>query len=137
LRNVLEVLRHATEGRLWVLFGCAGERDPGRRAGMGRAAGVLADRAVLTNEDPRSEDPDAIIAAIAQGMALAGREESHDFVRIPDRREAIRYAFRHAEAGDTVLLAGKGAEQTMVFGNRHVPWDERTVARELLSELVK
>ncbi len=137
LRNVLEVLRHATERSLWVVFGCAGERDPGRRAGMGRAAGVLADRAVLTNEDPRREDPDAIIAAIAQGMVVAEREEGRDFVRIPDRREAIRYAFRHAEAGDTVLLAGKGAEQTMVFGNHHVPWDERSVARELLSELVK
>ena len=136
LRNVLEVLRHATEGRLWVVFGCAGERDTGRRAGMGRAAGVLADRAVLTNEDPRSEDPDAIIAAIAQGMALAAREEGRDFVRIPDRREAIRYAFEQAQAGDTVLLAGKGAEQTMVFGERHVPWDERSVARDLLSAII-
>jgi UDP-N-acetylmuramoyl-L-alanyl-D-glutamate--2,6-diaminopimelate ligase len=136
LRNVLEVLRPATEGHLWVVFGCAGERDPGRRAGIGRAAATLADRAVLTNEDPRSEDPDAIIDAIAQGMAQAGREEGRDFVRIPDRREAIAYAFAHARPGDTVLLAGKGAEQTMVFGDRHVPWDERAVARELLTELV-
>jgi UDP-N-acetylmuramoyl-L-alanyl-D-glutamate--2,6-diaminopimelate ligase len=97
---------------------------------------MLADRAVLTNEDPRSEDPDAIIDAIAQGMVQAGREEGRDYVRIPNRREAIAYAFAHARPGDTVLLAGKGAEQTMVFGDRHVPWDERVVARELLTELV-
>lgn len=137
LTNVLEVLRHATEGNLWAVFGCAGERDPGRRAGMGRAAGVLADRTVLTNEDPRSEDADAIITAIAQGLVVTGREEGRDFVRVPDRREAIRYAFEHAAPGDTVLLAGKGAEQTMVFGDVHVPWDERSVARELLSELLE
>jgi UDP-N-acetylmuramoyl-L-alanyl-D-glutamate--2,6-diaminopimelate ligase len=139
LTNVLGVLRtaclpvgQAGRGRLWAVFGCAGERDPGRRDGMGRAAGRLADFVVLTNEDPRSEDPDAIIEAIAAGLRDAGRREGDDFVRIPDRRQAIAYAFERAGDGDVVLLAGKGSEQTMVFGDQHVPWDERAVARELL-----
>ena len=132
LANVLSVLRTGSRGRLWAVFGCAGERDPGRRDGMGRVAGELADFVVLTNEDPRSEDPDAIIEAIAAGLRETGRREGDDFVRIPDRRRAIAYAFERAGEGDVVLLAGKGSEQTMVFGDRHVPWDERAVARELL-----
>jgi UDP-N-acetylmuramoyl-L-alanyl-D-glutamate--2,6-diaminopimelate ligase len=133
LANVLSVLRAACRGRLWAVFGCAGERDPGRRDGMGRAAGRLADFVVLTNEDPRSEDPDAIIEAIAAGLREAGRREGVEFVRVPDRRQAIAYVFERAGDGDVVLLAGKGSEQTMVFGDRHLPWDERVVARELLA----
>jgi UDP-N-acetylmuramoyl-L-alanyl-D-glutamate--2,6-diaminopimelate ligase len=132
LANVLGVLRAACQGRLWAVFGCAGERDPGRRDGMGRVAGRLADFVVLTNEDPRSEDPDAIIEAIAAGLRESGRREGDDFVRIPDRRQAIAYAFERAGEEDVVLLAGKGSEQSMVFGDQHVPWDERAVARELL-----
>jgi UDP-N-acetylmuramyl-tripeptide synthetase len=137
LRRVLEALRPLTERRLIVVFGCAGERDPGRRDGMGRAAGELADFAVLTNEDPRREDPDAIIEAIATALRATGREEGRDFVRVPDRREAIRRAFQYAEAGDTVLLAGKGTEPAIVIGTEDVPWDECAVARELLQEMGK
>ena len=135
LRTVLEVLRPVTEGRLWAAFGCAGERDPGRRDGMGRVAGELAGFTVLTNEDPRREDPDAIIERIAVGLREAGRREGDDFVRVPDRREALRYAFERARPGDTVLLAGKGTEQSIVIGTEHIPWDEAQVARELLEEL--
>jgi UDP-N-acetylmuramoyl-L-alanyl-D-glutamate--2,6-diaminopimelate ligase len=133
--NVLNALRPATKGRLWAVFGAAGGRDPARRDGMGRVAGRLADRAVLTNEDPRDEDPEAIIAAIAGGLEEGGRHEGRDFVRIPDRREAIRYTFEHALPGDTVLLAGKATETSMIFGEKHVPWDERAVARELLQNV--
>ncbi len=135
LRRVLQVLRPLAEGRLIALFGCAGERDRGRRDGMGRVAGELADFVVLTNEDPRSEEPDAIIDDICSGLIEAGRREGDDFVRILDRREAIRGAFAVARPGDVVLLAGKGTEQSMVIGNQHVPWDERVVARELLSDM--
>jgi UDP-N-acetylmuramoyl-L-alanyl-D-glutamate--2,6-diaminopimelate ligase len=137
LRGVLDALRLVTVGRLWTVFGCAGERDPARRDGMGRVAGEAADFVVLTNEDPRSEDPDAIIEEIAHGLKEAGRSEEADFVRIPDRRRAIAYAFQRAEPGDTVLLAGKGSEQSIVIGSEHIPWDERVVARELLRELKK
>jgi UDP-N-acetylmuramoyl-L-alanyl-D-glutamate--2,6-diaminopimelate ligase len=100
---------------------------------MGEVAARLADRCVLTNEDPREEDPGAIIDAIAVALASAGRKEGADFVRVPDRRSAIEYAFEHAEAGDTVLLAGKATETTMVFADGAVAWDERAVARRLLS----
>jgi UDP-N-acetylmuramoyl-L-alanyl-D-glutamate--2,6-diaminopimelate ligase len=133
LEAVLRTLKTATRGRLWVVFGAAGGRDPARRDGMGRVAAALADRAVLTNEDPRFEDPDAIIEAIAAAMREAGRREGKDFERVPDRRKAIAHALAQAGAGDTVLLAGKATETFMVFGDRHVPWDERRVARELLA----
>jgi UDP-N-acetylmuramoyl-L-alanyl-D-glutamate--2,6-diaminopimelate ligase len=135
LRNVLEVLERSADGRLIVMFGAAGERDPGRRDGMGRVAGQLADFSVLANEDPRSEDPDAIIEAIASGLRESGRKEGEGFVRIPDRRAAIRYAFEQAAPGDTVLLAGKATEPSIVIGREHHPWDERAVVRELLAEL--
>jgi UDP-N-acetylmuramoyl-L-alanyl-D-glutamate--2,6-diaminopimelate ligase len=133
LRRVLQVLRPLAEGRLIVVFGCAGERDRSRRDSMGRVAGELADFALLTNEDPRSEDPEAIIADIAAGLVDAGRHEGSDFVRVVDRREAIRHAFAMSRAGDVVLLAGKGTEQSIVIGDEHVPWDERRVAQEILS----
>jgi UDP-N-acetylmuramoyl-L-alanyl-D-glutamate--2,6-diaminopimelate ligase len=135
LRRVLQVLRPLAKGRLVAVFGCAGERDRGRRDGMGRAAGELADFVVLTNEDPRSEDPNAVIADIAAGLVDAGRHEGSDFVRVVDRREAIRHAFAISRTGDVVLLAGKGTEQSIVIGDEHVPWDERRVARDLLSDL--
>jgi UDP-N-acetylmuramoyl-L-alanyl-D-glutamate--2,6-diaminopimelate ligase len=133
LENVLTALRPATAGRLWVVFGAAGGRDPNRRSSMGEVAARLADRCVLTNEDPRDEDPEAIIDAIAGALTAGGRREGADFARVPDRRSAIEYAFEQAQAGDTVLLAGKATETTMVFADGAVPWDERAVARELLS----
>jgi UDP-N-acetylmuramoyl-L-alanyl-D-glutamate--2,6-diaminopimelate ligase len=133
LENVLKALRPVTAGDLWVVFGAAGARDPARRDGMGRIAGRLADHAVLTNEDPRDEDPDAIIEAIAGGLREAGRSEGRDFVKLPERREALAYALSMAQPGDTVLLAGKANETSMVFAaGRHVSWDERQVAQELL-----
>jgi UDP-N-acetylmuramoyl-L-alanyl-D-glutamate--2,6-diaminopimelate ligase len=87
----------------------------------------------LTNEDPRDEEPNAIIETIASALRNAGRSEGSDFVRVPDRRSAIQHAFEHAEPGDTVLLAGKATETTMVFADGPVAWDERTTAIELLS----
>jgi UDP-N-acetylmuramoyl-L-alanyl-D-glutamate--2,6-diaminopimelate ligase len=133
LENVLNALRPATKGQLWVVFGAAGGRDPARRSGMGEVAARLADRCVLTNEDPRDEDPDAIIEEIAAALRGGGRSEGSDFVRVPDRRDAIRHAFEHTKPGDTVLLAGKATETTMVFADGAVPWDERATAYELLA----
>jgi UDP-N-acetylmuramoyl-L-alanyl-D-glutamate--2,6-diaminopimelate ligase len=133
LRRVLEFLRGRCRGRLIAVFGCIGERDRPRRAGMGLAAGQLADFAIVTNDNPFSEDPDAIIAEIMGGLREAGRHEAHHFIAIPDRREAIAHAFAMAVEGDVVLLAGKGHEQSITIGETVIPWDDRRVARELLS----
>ena len=132
LRSVLQTLRPAASGRLVAVFGAGGDRDPGRRTGMGRAAAELADFSVLTNDNPRTEDPVAILEQIAQTMVEGGKLEEHDFVRIPDRREAMRYAFAHAREGDVVLIAGKGQEPYLIVGSEYLPWDDREVAREEL-----
>jgi UDP-N-acetylmuramoyl-L-alanyl-D-glutamate--2,6-diaminopimelate ligase len=133
LENVLLALRPATPGRLWAVFGAAGGRDPARREGMGEVAGRLADRAILTSEDPRDEEPDLIIEAIARGLRSTGRSEGNDFIRLPDRRAALARAIAEAAAGDTVLLAGKATETTMIVRGRHLPWDERAITKELLA----
>ncbi len=135
LRKVLDVLRPITQGQIIVVFGAAGERDRNRRAGMGAVAAALADFAVLTSEDPRSEDPEAIIDEIAQSMIDAGATEGERFVRVAERREAIAFAFTRARPGDTVLLAGKGTEQAIDLRDGPMPWDERVVAREILRGL--
>jgi UDP-N-acetylmuramoyl-L-alanyl-D-glutamate--2,6-diaminopimelate ligase len=132
MENVLTALKAATTGRLWVVFGAAGGRDPARRTGIGAVAARLADRIVLTSEDPREEDPQAIIDAIASALSEGGRVEGTDYAGRADRREAIAYAFEHAQPGDTVLLAGKATEATMTVRGRDLPWDERAIARELL-----
>ena len=134
LRRVLAFLRERCRGRLIAVFGCIGERERPRRAGMGLVAGQLADFTILTNDNPFSEDPDGIIAEIAQGLRRAGRHEGHHFIAIPDRREAIAHAFAMAVEGDVVLLAGKGHEQSITIGETVIPWDDRRVARELLRE---
>jgi UDP-N-acetylmuramoyl-L-alanyl-D-glutamate--2,6-diaminopimelate ligase len=133
MRNVLGMLAPATKGKLIVVFGAAGERDPARRRGIARAVAERADYAVITNEDPRSEPPDGILDEIASALRTAGFGRKFD--RELDRRQAIEMAFRHAGKGDTVLLAGKGTEQSIVIGNVHWPWDERRIARELLEDL--
>lgn len=132
LGTVLQELRPLVEGRLIVVFGCAGERDIARGEGMGRAAAELADYAVLTNENPRSADPQEIVAAIAEAMRDAGAKAGADFEEIPDRREAIARGLTLATANDLVLVAGKGAEQTMIFAYHTDPWDDRHVVRDLL-----
>ena len=96
---------------------------------------LLADFTVICNDNPRTEDPLEIIEQIAGAMLAAGKHEGHDFVRIPDRRDAMRYAFENARAGDVVLVAGKGHEPYLIVGTEYLPWDDRDVAREVLAEL--
>ncbi|HZQ38551.1 MAG TPA: UDP-N-acetylmuramoyl-L-alanyl-D-glutamate--2,6-diaminopimelate ligase [Dehalococcoidia bacterium] len=131
-QKVLDTLRPLTRGRLIAVFGCAGERGAERRSGMGTVAARSADYAVLTSEDPREEDPAAIIAEIAAAMAAAGAPEGQRFERIVDRREAIGRAFALAGAGDVVLLTGKGHEHSIQTARGSIPWDEAAVATELL-----
>lgn len=134
-RKLLRVLRPLTEGQLITVFGSAGEQSKERREEMADVAAELADFAVITTEDPRHENPDAIIADIAAGLIAAGREEGRDFVRVSDRREAIRHAFRRARPGDLVVLSGKGHEQSIIVRDQKLPWDERRVAEEELGRL--
>jgi UDP-N-acetylmuramoyl-L-alanyl-D-glutamate--2,6-diaminopimelate ligase len=136
LRRVLAFLRERCRGRLIVVFGCIGERERPRRAGMGLAAGELADFAIISNDNPFQEDPQAILAEIAQGLRQAGRHEGHHFVRVADRREAIAHALAMAVEGDTVLLAGKGHEQSITIGDTIIPWDECRVARGFLRQML-
>lgn len=133
LTKVLLLLRSLSPaGRLIVLFGSAGDRDPTKRPIQGQAAAKHADHVIVTSEDPRTEDPDTIIADIAVGARQAGRQEGTDLELIPDRRHAIARAFQIARPGDTVLLAGKGHEGSIIVGHDKVPWDEEQVAREEL-----
>jgi UDP-N-acetylmuramoyl-L-alanyl-D-glutamate--2,6-diaminopimelate ligase len=132
LEQVLRFFREKVKGRIIVVFGCPGERWPGKRLPMGEIAGLLADRVVLTREDDRSESVYAIMETIAEGLRRAGKREGVDYVLLPDRREAIQRACDMAEAGDLVLIAGKGHERTLNINGRDLPWDEETVAREAI-----
>jgi UDP-N-acetylmuramoyl-L-alanyl-D-glutamate--2,6-diaminopimelate ligase len=128
LETVLRELRPATAGRLWVVFGSAGERDREKRPAMGAAAVRLADVAVITDEDPREEDRLRILEEIAAGATAAGGGRGENVVVVPDREEAIGFAISSAVPGDTVLLAGKGHEGSLITGTVAQPWDERAVA---------
>jgi UDP-N-acetylmuramoyl-L-alanyl-D-glutamate--2,6-diaminopimelate ligase len=133
VENVLAAARPLTRGRLIVVIGCGGDRDRGKRPLMGEAATRAADLTVVTSDNPRSEDPDAIIAEIVPGARRGGGE----FVVDADRRLAIRLALRAAAPGDVVVIAGKGHESGQEFADRTVPFDDRTVAREELRDLLE
>jgi UDP-N-acetylmuramoyl-L-alanyl-D-glutamate--2,6-diaminopimelate ligase len=130
LERVLETARRLTAGRLGVVFGAGGDRDRGKRPVMGRIAATLADRVWLTSDNPRSEDPAAIIEEIAVGVAPP---PSGGYARHPDRRDAIRAALEWARSGDTVVIAGKGHETYQIIGGQVLPFDDRLVAREFLT----
>ncbi len=128
LQKALTALRAHTGGRLWCVFGCGGERDTGKRAAMGAIAAQLADHIVITDDNPRSEDPAAIAQAILAGMPRpVGAEVIHD------RAAAIRNALARAQRGDTVLVAGKGHEDMQQIGTARRPFSDVQVARAALS----
>lgn len=118
------------EARVLVVFGAGGERDPAKRPRMGQVAARLADRVVVTSDNPRSEDPSAIIDEITAGI-----EDRSSTVVEPDRRAAISLAVAHAAPGDIVVIAGKGHETTQTIGDRVLPFDDREVARAVLRAL--
>jgi UDP-N-acetylmuramoyl-L-alanyl-D-glutamate--2,6-diaminopimelate ligase len=129
LENVLEAARGLTGGRVVCVFGCGGDRDRGKRPLMGAIAGRLSDVAIVTSDNPRSEDPEAIIDEIESGMAGATAE----VIRLADRRDAIARSVELASEGDVVVIAGKGHEQGQEFeGGRKLPFDDATVALEAL-----
>ena len=128
LDQVLRALRPLVSGRLIVVFGAGGDRDPTKRPEMGAAVSRHADIVVVTSDNPRTEDPAAIVAQVSAGVTAA------DPVEIVSRREAIRWALDRARPGDAVLLAGKGHETYQVVGTEERPFDEREIVRGLLEE---
>jgi UDP-N-acetylmuramoyl-L-alanyl-D-glutamate--2,6-diaminopimelate ligase len=138
LATVLDLLAPtaaARGGGLIAVFGSAGERDTAKRPQMGRIAAERARLVVVTDEDPRGEDRDAILDDVARGAEAAGRRRGQDLLLIADRREAIAAAFEAAHPGDIVLLAGKGHERSIAGPTGDAPWDERAVAEELLAAM--
>ncbi len=141
LAGALEVLRPLTRGRLWCVFGAGGDRDRGKRPLMGRAAGRGADLVVLTSDNPRSEDPLAIMAMIEPGLLAAGCSRLQagqpprpgGYLAEPDRARAIALALREAGPDDVVLIAGKGHEDYQIIGRRKLPFDDRREAARHLA----
>jgi UDP-N-acetylmuramoyl-L-alanyl-D-glutamate--2,6-diaminopimelate ligase len=128
LANVLRAARTLADGRVICVFGCGGERDRGKRPQMGRIASELADLAIVTSDNPRGEEPDAIVAEILAGVVGDVEVEV-------DRRAAIERALELGAVGDVVVIAGKGHEQGQEIGGRVLPFDDRVVAREALRAL--
>jgi len=131
LQNVLEAAREITRERLIVVFGCGGERDRTKRPLMGEVAGRLCDLAILTSDNPRSEDPILIMNDVLVGL----QRTSKPYIAEVDREKAIRKALSEAREGDIVVLAGKGHETYQVLKDRSVPFDDREVARRALREM--
>ena len=135
--KLMRILRPLTNGQLIAVFGSAGERDREKRAIQGAIAARFCDLLVLTDEDPRREDPAAIIAEIAAGVERAneGRDKPCPYLCIPDRAAAIQAACARARPGDIVLLLGKGHEGSIFYGSTMQPWDEAAAARAALREM--
>jgi UDP-N-acetylmuramoyl-L-alanyl-D-glutamate--2,6-diaminopimelate ligase len=131
LRNVLKTARELTRNRLIVVFGCGGDRDRAKRPLMGEAAGSLSDLAVLTSDNPRTEDPIRIMSDAIVGLQRANKP----YLTEVDRRVAIRKALAEAGDGDVVLIAGKGHETYQVLKDEIIPFDDRDVARQVLHEM--
>jgi UDP-N-acetylmuramoyl-L-alanyl-D-glutamate--2,6-diaminopimelate ligase len=125
LDNCLKTARSLPGNRLITVFGCGGDRDKTKRPVMGRIAQSLSDQTVVTSDNPRTEDPEQIIQDILKGM-----DNSHPYIVEPDRRQAIRKALSEAEAGDVVVIAGKGHETYQIIGTRYEPFDDRQVVLE-------
>jgi UDP-N-acetylmuramoyl-L-alanyl-D-glutamate--2,6-diaminopimelate ligase len=132
LEKVLRELRPITKGKLIAVFGSAGDRDREKRPWMGEIAARLSDYAVFTNEDPREEDAATILGEIASGAEEVGWKEGENYARVEDRRQAIVHAVRRARPGDTILLAGKGHERSILIGRGKEAWDERAAAEDAI-----
>lgn len=128
LENILKTARGFAEGRIVTLFGCGGDRDHAKRPIMGEIAGRFSDFLVVTSDNPRTEDPMAIIEAVLEGV----RKSSCPHVVVENRYEAIRYALEHAQPRDVIILAGKGHENYQEIGSGKRHFDEKEIVAELL-----
>ncbi|MBM3135490.1 MAG: UDP-N-acetylmuramoyl-L-alanyl-D-glutamate--2,6-diaminopimelate ligase [Chloroflexi bacterium] len=134
LEASLTLARRLTAGRVIAVFGAAGLRDREKRPRLGEVAARLADVAIITAEDPRTEPLDEIMAQVAAGLERAGRREGTDYYRIGDRAAAIAQAVHLARPEDLVIICGKGHERSMCFGETEVPWSDQEAARRALRE---
>lgn len=125
LAKSLAILKARTPGQLWVIFGCGGDRDRGKRPEMAAAAAAVADRVIITSDNPRTEDPEAIIAEIVVGLPTECQYQV-----IPDRRTAIQFAIKEAAEDDVVLVAGKGHEDYQIIGTTTLPFSDQTEVRQ-------
>jgi len=125
LERLLLSVRELTDRKVILVFGCGGDRDPGKRAPMGEIAGRLADIPIATSDNPRSENPEAILKAVETGLQASGNTK---YLKIVDRGDAIRQAIELANPGTVVVIAGKGHETTQVIGDKEIPFDDRKVA---------
>lgn len=128
LERLLSAVRELTDKKIILVFGCGGDRDRGKRAPMGQIAGRLADIPILTSDNPRSESPEAILREVEAGLAASGATK---YLKVTDRREAIRAGVELANPGTVLVIAGKGHETTQAIGGREFPFDDRRVAAEL------
>jgi UDP-N-acetylmuramoyl-L-alanyl-D-glutamate--2,6-diaminopimelate ligase len=144
-RVLLGVRSIQSDGKIITVFGCGGDRDRIKRPLMGEVAGRLSDLAILTSDNPRKEDPLAIMDEVEKGLKRLPLEEWHEdkigpwrskkgYVKVSDRREAIRMAIRLAQPLDTVLIAGKGHEDYQIIGKKKIPFDDRAEAKKALGE---
>lgn len=133
LQNLLSMFRELTKGRLIIVFGATGDRDKGKRPKMGAVLHKYCDMIIVTNDDLYTEDPKQIAAMLREGIP---REEGDGLWQVLDRREATRLALEMAGEGDTVVVAGKGAEEFQVLKTGKIPYDDRKVVREILSRVV-
>ena len=134
MATALAALRDATPGRLITVLGCGGDRDPGKRPAMGTAAAAGSDVLLVTDDNPRSEDPTAIRAAMLAGVADVPEDRRAEVHEVPGRREALTAAVGMAGPGDTLLVAGKGHETGQEIAGTVHPFDDRDVLRAVLAE---
>ena len=134
LQRLLEAAQKVKQGRIITVFGCGGDRDTGKRSKMGEVAVRMSDRVIVTSDNPRTEDPYAILVDIEKGIEAVPREERCPYRTIADRAEAIRAAIEAASSGDLVLIAGKGHEDYQILGTQKIHFDDREEARKALRQ---
>lgn len=136
-KKVFSLFKPLVKGKMWAVFGSAGERDVEKRPLQGKIAGELADFVVITDEDPRFEDRNKIINDIALGTEKAGKKLDTNYWKIPDRHKAINFAVLKAQKDDLVLILGKGHESCIIYEDKKLPWDDRKESLEALKQRFK
>ena len=131
LENILKAIKSYTRGKVICVFGCGGDRDPGKRPIMGEISGKVADYTIITSDNPRTEDPEKIIEQIEEGI----KKTKGNYEIVVDRAEAIEKAIKMANNKDIILLAGKGHEPYQEINGKKYPFDERVIVREIISKL--